>query len=485
MRDVVSRYVRNTEAVRDILHDGFLIAFASLSSLKDASKAQPWLTAIMKNLAMRYLKESLSHDYVPVTEEMEEYTALDTDGDTDSLSWDDVSRILDKLPEGYGRIFRLAVLDGISHKEIGAMLGIAPHSSSSQLVRAKAMLRRLIHQYRIEMRLLSIVAAAMAVWLLMPEHKVAEPSSPEVSSTDGSRHKVLPDTAATRGRNDSTAVRPRAVDKVLRESEEPEKALISEIIVPVDSVVPVSTDSVTENTDSIPVFRLIDAGNMIALQKKPVLRRSHSSGWSLSLAYAGIAGQISANREYNHTSSAGPPPPFEDPVPGIGKKETHHKIPVVIGLSLSKSLTSRWSIETGLRYTFLESDLVREGNTPLRLNNRQIHYIGVPLKFNWRICSFSGFSIYGHGGGALDIPVSGRQSTWERPSSPIEKSRIHAPLQWSVEGGLGIQYHFTPSFSVFAEPSLRYYFDPGGKIETIRQEKPTEIAIPVGLRLTW
>lgn len=483
MRDVVSRYVRNTEAVRDILHDGFLIAFASLSSLKDASKAQPWLTAIMKNLAMRYLKESLSHDYVPVTEEMEEYTAQDTDGDTDNLSWDDISRILDKLPEGYGRIFRLAVLDGISHKEIGAMLGIAPHSSSSQLVRAKAMLRRLIHQYRIEMRLLSIVAAALAVWLLMPEHEVAEPSSPEVSSTDGSRHKVLPDTAATRGRNDSTAVRPRALDKILRESEEPEKALISEIIVPVDSVVPVSTDSVTENTDLIPVFRLIDAGNMIALQKKPVLRRSHSSGWSLSLAYSGFAGHFSAirNRDLlsDWTASPGEPPGT------MGKEETHHKMPVVIGVSLSKSLSSRWSVETGVRYSFLESETRKEGTMLTKRVNRQIHYIGVPLKFSYRFCTFSGFSLYGHTGGALDIPVRGRQSTWRIASHELKRESIDAPLQWSIEGGAGIQYHFTPSFSVFAEPSLRYYFNPGGKIETIRQEKPVEIVVPIGLRLTW
>ena len=52
---------------------------------------------------------------------------------------------IDSLPEGYKKIFNLSVLDGLSHQEIGALLDIAPHSSSSQLARAKSMLRK--YQY--------------------------------------------------------------------------------------------------------------------------------------------------------------------------------------------------------------------------------------------------------------------------------------------------------------------------------------------------
>ena len=62
------------------------------------------------------------------------------------------------------KVFRLAVLDGLSHKEIAALLGIAPHSSSSQLTHAKAMLRRLITQYRVEMGILSILGFILLIW---------------------------------------------------------------------------------------------------------------------------------------------------------------------------------------------------------------------------------------------------------------------------------------------------------------------------------
>ncbi|MDE6772904.1 MAG: hypothetical protein K2J49_09905, partial [Muribaculaceae bacterium] len=74
-------------------------------------------------------------------------------------------------------------------------------------------------------------------------------------------------------------------------------------------------------------------------------------------------------------------------------------------------------------------------------------------------------------------------STWGNPERSVV--RINAPLQWSVEGGIGLQYHFSPSFSIYAEPSFEYFFNPGSDIKTIRQEKPFDFTIPIGLRLTW
>lgn len=51
---------------------------------------------------------------------------------------------IDSLPEGYKKIFNMSVLDGLSHQKISELLDIAPHSSSSQLSRAKAMLRNIL-----------------------------------------------------------------------------------------------------------------------------------------------------------------------------------------------------------------------------------------------------------------------------------------------------------------------------------------------------
>ena len=316
-----------------------------------------------------------------------------------------------------------------------------------------------------------------------------EPSDFVISSNDDNNHKILPDTATVIGDSDSIKISKKTIYEVLRNQKAQDSELVTEVIVKNDTVPSASKDSIAED-DKQPVIRLKDRHYPIAEQKTPVQQHSSNPDWSLSLAYSGIAGQNNDNRYRIPDPNAPDLPTGGEPDAEIEVSEkSHHKMPVIIGLSLNKALTSRWSIETGVRYSFMESDFLSESKLWEQRVNQQIHYIGVPLKFNYLIYSVEGFSLYGHGGGALDIPVSGQQSVWksfiDMPTPQTDKFNIHAPLQWSVEGGLGIQYHFTPSFSIFAEPSLHYYFNPGGEIKTIRQEKPFEISIPVGLRFKW
>ena len=487
MCDVVSYYIKNKEIVFDILHDGFLIAFASIASLKNAEKIEAWLTTIMRNLSLQYLKDESSHISVPMSDVSVDDISTTKD-EVQELTWNELDRIIDRLPDGYGKVFRLAVLAGLSHKEIGELLGIAPHSSSSQLSHAKAMLRRMIKEYRMEMGLLSLLTVIAIIWHFIPKHEV-EPSDSVISSNDDNNHKILPDTATVIDDSDSIKVSKKTIYEVLRNQKAQDSELVTEVIVKNNDTVPsASKDSIAED-DKQTVIKLKDWDYQIAEQKTPVQQHSSNPDWSLSLAYSGIAGQNNDNR-YRIPDPNAPELPSGKPDAEIEVSEkSHHKMPVIIGLSLNKALTSRWSIETGVRYSFMESDFISESKLLEQRMNQQIHYIGVPLKFNYRIYSVEGFSLYGHGGGALDIPVSGQQSVWkssvDTPTPQTDKFHINAPLQWSVEGGLGIQYHFTPSFSIFAEPSIHYYFNPGGEIKTIRQEKPFEISIPVGLRFKW
>lgn len=164
MREVVAYYVHNADIAQDVLHDGFLIAFTSIGSLKNRARIEAWLTSIMKNLSLKYLKDESRHISVPMSDTAIADNALASVDNARELAWEELDKIIDKLPDGYGKVFRLAVLDGLSHKEIAALLGIAPHSSSSQLTRAKAMLRRMITQYRVEMGILSILGIILLIW---------------------------------------------------------------------------------------------------------------------------------------------------------------------------------------------------------------------------------------------------------------------------------------------------------------------------------
>lgn len=485
MYEIVAYYVHNHDAVWDILHDGFLIAFASIASLKNAEKVDAWLTSIMKNLSLQYLKDEASHVSVPMSDiAIPDNVGATSDVDRE-LTWEELDKIIDKLPEGYGKVFRLAVLDGLSHKEIAALLGIAPHSSSSQLTHAKAMLRRLIKQYRMEMGLLSIIGVIMLIWHWAINRREETPSTPIISSNkDKEKFFVTDSIEIPDSATDSIKPKSKRVYKVIQHPKTHQN--IAEITITGDSIRTINNDSITNDTVRV-IPNIIKREKLVAQEDFPSTHHAETPDWSLALAYAGNVEQNNLNRYRMPNPEI---PDVEGPVGEIDVTEkTRHYMPLVIGLSLNKSLASRWSIETGLRYTFLRSDILSESELMNKETIQRIHYIGLPIKLNYRIFTYNGFSLYGQGGGALDIPVYGTQSIFEYSpklgTTNKDFLHINAPLQWSVEGGLGFQYHFTPSFSIYAEPSLRYYFNAGSDIKTIRQEKPLEFTIPIGLRLTW
>ena len=60
------------------------------------------------------------------------------------LSEKDLIALINNLPDGYRLIFNLYVIEGYSHDEIAALLGIQPGTSRSQLVKARLMLQKQI-----------------------------------------------------------------------------------------------------------------------------------------------------------------------------------------------------------------------------------------------------------------------------------------------------------------------------------------------------
>ena len=144
MKRICFHSVADRQIAQDLLHDGFIIIFTSISSLHSPDKLEYWMGTIMRNISLRYLKQCGSMSTVPLEEVSEDEVSTDTFPANDFPSYKTMLQMIDSLPEGYSTVFKLAVLEGLSHKEIGILLNIAPHSSSSQLSRAKELLRKLL-----------------------------------------------------------------------------------------------------------------------------------------------------------------------------------------------------------------------------------------------------------------------------------------------------------------------------------------------------
>ncbi len=489
MQKIVAYYVHNEEVEWDILHDGFLIAFESINSLKNASKLESWLTSIMKNLALQHLKKESSIISIPLSDNAL-INEKENSQNYSALSWDELNKIINSLPEGYGKVFRLALLDGLSHKEIGRLLGIAPHSSSSQLAHAKAKMRHLIIKYKAEIGVVSIIAIFALIWQYMINNEGNAPTGLNLQTTNEFKTQDLTD--------------PTKYEAIIHDTIDTKKPKIH---VPMNSLIhnniadeynlknieesskrdSIVNDSITTLNDTINILKEVFDKEELIAEDDIIIKRTHDhKDWTFSLAYAGSFGERDQNR-YNIPISNDPTANSDDEIEVTEK--TRHYMPLVLGFSVNKVLTPSWSIETGLRYTYLRSDFLLESTIINRETIQRIHYIGIPLKLNYKISTFNGFSIYGQGGASLDIPVMGKRDIREISNvldiNNTEKSHFTAPLQWSVEGGVGIQYNITPVFSIYAEPSFRYYFKPDSNIKTIRQEKPFEFTIPISVRLTW
>lgn len=153
------------DTAKDLVHDAFVLAFSSLHNLNNPERFGEWLTTIVRNVALKYLERKDKIHFVPITEDDE--NAVDGNVSTELLlQQQELMNLVDKLPEGYGKVFRLYAIDGFSHQEIAEILGIEPHSSSSQLSRAKAMLRKMVGQKRWAILLLMFLAMPFYIFFL-------------------------------------------------------------------------------------------------------------------------------------------------------------------------------------------------------------------------------------------------------------------------------------------------------------------------------
>lgn len=162
-----------------------------------------------------------------------------------------------------------------------------------------------------------------------------------------------------------------------------------------------------------------------------------------------------------------------------------HRFPVTFGLSLRKNISDHFSLETGLMYTLLSSDL-KTGGDVYYSQEQKLHYLGIPLKAGWSFIEKKKFSLYLSAGGMMEKCIKSQLKThyeMQNEYSFVGDDHLEVNrLQWSVLALVGVQFNITDHLGIYAEPGVVYYFDDGTSISTIRKEKPFNVNLQVGLR---
>ena len=169
----------------------------------------------------------------------------------------------------------------------------------------------------------------------------------------------------------------------------------------------------------------------------------------------------------------------DEPIYLVGYEERQkHYLPIAIGLSVSYPLSTKWSLSSGIIYTRLHSDFASIINGSAISQEQILHYLGIPLNAQYQLFHRGGLNIYLSAGAEADYNIKTYLAS-EGVTQHLNRDR----LQFSVQGGVGLQYNILPQFGLYAEPGVKHYFDNGSRLRNYFKDQPTSFNLQLGLRL--
>ncbi len=138
------RYAGNRYEAAEILNSGFFKALTHIKKYDESRPFKAWLGRIMTNTAIDYYRTNLKVAY---TEDIDTAPEISVDESVNAkLNYEDLLALVQKLPNAYRTVFNLYAIDGYSHDEIGAMLGINAGTSKSNLHKARQKLQQMVRE---------------------------------------------------------------------------------------------------------------------------------------------------------------------------------------------------------------------------------------------------------------------------------------------------------------------------------------------------
>ena len=537
--NICGQYTKGDDVAEDLLHDAFVVILTSLDQLRDADKLEPWMTSIVRNVGFHYRKH-LHKEQAILQQMASESKEQDSDPSQahatcppDSLSpdYDQLQSMVTQLPEGYQQVFRLSVFEGLSHQEISQLLGIAPHSSSSQLSHAKRMLQALIKQSWV--LILLFITIPTVIWKLLRK------TEPETKPTATARkpQKPQPEPIIETPHDQPVYA---SIDK--RPSHAPIRYQTEAVIQPdsvpyflyekADTLTNVAQVSEKElSTQDTLIYQQIPLPSFDDTRLIASAKTRPSASWNILLAYNGQIGQrddyltaasvntqsfASASNSYipsdysisnwiDYSWSLNNAIPMSEVTAetrslkeiaaqnaminhGEMKQQYQHQLPFTIQLTLSRQLNKHLSLETGLSYSRLNSTNTT-GNPAAYIQEQQrLQYLGIPLRLGWQWYRRAHLSLYSSAGAMMELPIHSTldvNHVLDGSTTFRNKVTLDVPFQWSTTLGLGIQYNLTPHLGLYLEPSLQYFFNDGSDLKSYRTEHPLQFTLPLGLRFQW
>ena len=236
--------------------------------------------------------------------------------------------------------------------------------------------------------------------------------------------------------------------------------------------------------------------DLLAMNTSPKRRsRRRDSAWGIGAYYGGggnwnlngpgTDNHVDAELQYdapgtNNGTSANPSPTAQ----AAKLPDEHHHHPLKLGISVRYRLNERWSLLSGITYSYLNSDINVSVGSKYYPAEQKLHYLGVPLMASYNLWQNGRFGIHVNAGGEVEKLVKGRQEIDDgRKWNPRGMSVSESSPIFSANAALSFEFHAGRGISIYADPGLTHHFDNGSGVRSFYTAHPWDFNVNVGVRI--
>ena len=167
---------------------------------------------------------------------------------------------------------------------------------------------------------------------------------------------------------------------------------------------------------------------------------------------------------------------------------TTYGIPVSVGAGVKIDFNDKWSLGVGANYSLLSRKFYgtytkAENGTEVSSTSSDIrnlqHFIGIPVNAYYNILNNKQINLYTYAGGTVEKCVADK---YEVLNTNITHTEKPSGIQLSANIGIGVEFMLGKHVGLYADPSLRYYFN-NGQPKSIRTSQPLMLGLDLGLRI--
>lgn len=130
----IRSFTNDEDETITVFNDSMMKVFTKINSYSASGEFDAWVFRIVKNSLYNHYRLSYQK---PELYELQEQVNPESPGILKKLYYEDLVRLLKLLPSQSSKVFRMYAIEGYSHKEISARLGISVGTSKWHVFKAK------------------------------------------------------------------------------------------------------------------------------------------------------------------------------------------------------------------------------------------------------------------------------------------------------------------------------------------------------------